>query len=542
MIVGVTPGQVERDCVFGKSGVITLATRAAEVGAGLAIVEKNLVKHWLRFEAPRGGGGGGLTVYWASSYNPRSVHGPDVGLVWWDEYGQGYHDRKDEQGNNAWQALEPAIRGGPDAKVIITQTPSRRLEVRRLQWDAERPPCPRCRSEFVTEDSGPWRGEEGREPWRLPTSPQRKVFPLLDTRTTEAVRTCPRCGGEVVASVRCVFGSTLDNASTDPKSRERAADALATGQSWARLKYAPRGEVDSAAEGALLREEDVRRVPCVERPLGRPGGQVRDRWQDALDDLGDVAEIVVFVDPAVTANATSDETGVVAAAARRGHGGGPAGSGDALQVVGLEDASVSPRDVLAAGGGAPSAVWGPRAYWTALLWGATRIVVEVNQGGEEVTSGLRELCRRPPPVEGIMRELRERFPEFAGVTDARMGALANRVAATARVLKVETVRRRSDKPTRFQWYGESASMGRQALLDAWWLGGGAHWQVALGQGTGYEPVPGSGRAAVNKKDRWDAMVAAAQVLLGVRETHHGEVEETPGGGWMGRVGASALQG
>ena len=104
------------------------------------------------------------------------------------------------------------------------------------------------------------------------------------------------------------------------------------------------------------------------------------------------------------------------------------------------------------------------------------------------------------------------------------------------------MRRRSDKPTRFQWYGESASMGRQALLDAWWLGGGSHWQVALGQGTGYEPTPGADRAALNKKDRWDAMVAAAQVLLGVRETHRGDVEETSvGGGWMGRVGAGALQ-
>jgi hypothetical protein len=561
IIVGVNPTQVKRDCLFGQSGVFPAAERSARNGLGPAIVDRNLVDRWLRFEAPRGGGGAGLTVYWASSYHPASVHGVNVGLVWGDEYGQWYHDRKDSQGNNAWNALLPAVRvGRPTSHIILTQTPSSIPQVRAIQRDAERPPCLTCRDRMLQDLGGPWRGEEGREPWRLPTSPQRVVHPLLETRSTEVVRTCPRCGGEVVAEVRTVFGATMDNATLEAKARSRALAELASGEAWARRKYAPRGEVDAASEHALLKEEHVRRVYVAERPLGRPGGQVRDRWQDALDDLGDVAEVVVFVDPAVTANATSDETGVVAAASRRNavirtlrggpnaadamrHPQSPDVGGDIVaQVVGLEDASVSPRDVLAAGGGAPSAVWGPKAYWTALLWGATRIVVEVNQGGEEVTSGLRELCRRPPPVADIMRELRERFAEFAGVTDARMGVLANRVAATARALKVEAVRRRSDKPTRFQWYGESASMGRQALLDAWWLGGGAHWQVALGQGTGYEPVPGSGHAAVNKKDRWDAMVAAAQVLLGVRETHRGEVEETPGGGWMGRVGASALQG
>lgn len=560
MVVGPDPTQVKRDCLFGPSGIFTAAERSAAAGFGPAIAERNLIDRWARFEAPRGGGGAGLTVYWASSYDPKSVHGANVGLVWWDEFGVSYHDRRDDQGNNAWEALLPAVRAGPDPKVIITQTPSRRPEVRALQRDAERPACPACRAADLAAmgGAGGYRGEVGKEPWRLPRCEQQRLHPLLDTRSTVPVRTCPRCGGEVVARVRCVFGATMDNPAIAAVARESAAEALATGQAWARLRFAPRGEVDSAAEGALLKEEDVRRVASHERPIGRPGGQVRDRWQDALDDLGGVVDVVVFVDPAVTANATSDETGVVAAASRQStfamaprggpnaadamrHPRSPGVGGDSIaQVVGLEDASVSPRDVLAAGGGAPSAVWAPKAYWTALLWGATRIVVEVNQGGEEVVSGLRDLCKRPPSTEAIMRELRARLPELAGVSDARMGALANRIAATARALKVETVRRRSDKPTRFQWYGESASMGRQALLDTWWLGGASHWQVALGQGTGYEPTPGAGRTA-DKKDRWDAMVAAAQVLLGVRETHRGEVEEIPGGGWMGRVGAGVLQ-
>ena len=538
IIVGPDPTQVKRDCLFGPSGIFPAAERAARAGLGPGIVERNLIDRWLRFEAPKGGGGGGLTVYWASSYDPKSVHGANVGLVWWDEYGVSYHDRRDDQGNNAWEALLPAVRAGPDPKVIITQTPSRRPEVRALQRDAERPPCPTCRTAMLAAlpGGGPWRGEEGREPWRLPRCDQRRLHPLLDTRTTEPVRTCPRCGGAVAARVRCVYGATTDNPAIAGVARERAAEALATGQAWARLRFAPRGEVDSTAEGALVREEHVRRLAAPERHAP-PGRQVPDRWADALADLGGrVAEVVVFVDPAVTAGVTSDETGVVVACSRRAGG---VGAGD-LQAVGLEDASVGPGDVLAAGGGAPSAVWAPRAYWAAVLWGAARIVVETNQGGEEVTAALTGLVRRPPDAEQVLRELRARVPEIATVSDARLGVLVNRLVASARGIAVETVRRRAGKPGRFEWYGQSASTGGQALADAWWLGTG-HWQVVLGQLTGFEPSPSGGLTA-DKKDRADALIAAAQVLLGVRETHRGAVEDPrAGAGWMGRASAAALR-
>ena len=526
IIVGPDPTQVKRDCLFGPSGLFPAAERTSKAGLGPAIIERNLIDRWLRFEAPRGGGTG-LTVYWASSYDPKSVHGANVGLVWWDEFGVSYHDRRDDQGNNAWEALLPAVRAGPDPKIVITQTPSRRPEVRALQRNAERPPCPKCQAMHRA-----WRGEEGREPWRLPPSPQHKLHPLLDTRTTEPIRTCPKCHVRVVAEVRCVYGATTDNPAIATVARERAAAALATGQAWARLRFAPRGEVDSAAEGALIREDQLQRVAVAERasPQGR---QIADRWMVALAELEGVAEVVVAVDPASTASGTSDETGIAVVASRRyGH------LAD-LQAVALEDASVSADDVLDAGGGAPSAVWAPRAFWTAVVWGATRIVVEVNQGGDEVVSALREYVRRPLDQAAALRELRARVPELAGVSEARLGTLVNRLAASSRGIKVETIHRRASKATRFEWYGATASLGRQAVASLWWLGAG-HWQQALGQATSFEPTT-AGRRTSALKDRWDAVVSGAEVVLGVRETHRGEIEEPQARGWLGLVGASALR-
>ena len=532
IIVGPDPTQVKRDCLFGPSGIFAAAERASRSGNGPGIVDRNLVDRWLRFEAPRGGGGAGLTVYWASSYDPKSVHGANVGLVWWDEFGVSYHDRQDEQGNNAWRALLPAVRAGPDPKVIITQTPSRRPEVRALQRDAERPECKSCRAADLEALGGRWLGEVGKEPWRLPRSPQRRLHPLLDTRTTEPLRECPRCKGAVTARVRCVFGATTDNPAIAAVAREAAAAELATGSAPARLRFAPRGEVDSTAEGALLREEDVARVP-VEARDGRPGGQVPDRWAAALDDLGVApGEVVVVVDPAVTSSDGSDETGVVAAGTRRVVVDGR----DVTQCVGLQDASASPAEVAAAGG-PPSGVWAPRAHLLAVLWGAPRIVVEVNQGGDEVLHTLRELTRRRITEAEAMTLLRAHFADLAGVSDARLGLLARRVSASSAGIRVEALRRRAPKAPRFEWAGDLAARGGLALAGASWLGGATHWSHALGQGTGYEP-PREGDASRrrDRKDRWDAVVSAAQVLLGARETHRGEVEgDARPESWLGRA-------
>jgi hypothetical protein len=229
------------------------------------------------------------------------------------------------------------------------------------------------------------------------------------------------------------------------------------------------------------------------------------------------------VDPAVTATDSSDETGVVPACVRRVARDGR----EVRQVVGLTDASVRPDEVQ---GGPPSSVWAPRAYWQAVLWGATRIVVEVNNGGEEVLTAVRDECARPPSEAEVLARLRGEHP---GATDAMLGALARRLARSARGIAVESVRRRADKATRMEWYGRTASLGQQAVLCVDWQDGARHWQTIVAQATGYEPprADATGRRK-DHRDRWDALCGAAQVLLGVRETARGEVEDVPGESWM----------
>lgn len=539
-VVGPDPGQVKRDCLNGPSGIFAAARRRERSGTGPGIAWHNWNDRVLQFETPRGGGGG-LTVYWAASSDPKSVHGMNVGLAWLDEFGLWYHNKQDEQGNNAWQALQPAIRLGL-SRVIITQTPSRSPEVRKLQRDAERPECPRCRADYV-ERHGRWRGEVGSEPWRLTRSPQERLHPLLNTRTTVPVRPCHVCGAEVVARVRCVFGDTTDNPTLSARARADAASEVAAGTAAARMRFAPRGEVDSGAGGTLVRHEDVLQLEAPVVEVGR-AGLVRDRWMEALAALG-AEEVVVDIDPAVTTTDGSDETGVVAACSRpvamldaRGEPTGDVTLGAVL----LEDASVRPSEVES---GAPSSVWAPRAYRRAVLWGARRIVVETNQGGDEVLSAVQDLVRAGIFETTATAWLMEEMPEVAD--PVRLAGLARRLVTSARRLTVESIRRVSDKPTRLEWYGRTAAVGRvdgddasrpwgrQAVLCCPWLGGAQHWQAVLAQVTGYEPPRAGGRRERPRKDRGDAAVSAAQVLLGVTEPSAHEVRDPRQDSWMGTM-------
>lgn len=90
-------------------------------------------------------------------------------------------------------------------------------------------------------------------------------------------------------------------------------------------------------------------------------------------DISNFRRIVVGVDPAVTANAASDETGIIVAG-RTSDGRGYV----------LDDLSVK----------AAPGVWADRvvkAYWR---WGADRIVAEVNQGGDLVEHLVRTVDDR----------------------------------------------------------------------------------------------------------------------------------------------------
>lgn len=515
VIAGAAPDQVDSDMLHGLSGIVSCGHRLAEAGLIPPFVY-NPSKLRVTFRDPRGGGVG-LTVLIRASSNPKGGHGPNVGLAWFDEFGVWHHSKVDPAGKNLWRALRPAIRAGdPSSKVIITYTPSRSPEVRIMQANAERPECPTCQVEWLARNGGRYTGEPLREPWRLPRSAQPRLHPLLGTRTTEVVRTCPTCSSAVTATVRTVFFDTRDNPHTDADSRERATADLATGRAEYRQQYAPRGEVDSVVEGGLVKYETIQQLD-VAVPVDSSGrGQLVDRWSRVLAEL-DAGEVAVVVDPAVTATDGSDETGVVASCVRR--------VGDVDQVVGLQDWSVRPDEV----DGAPSLVWAPRAYWLALWWGAMRIVVETNQGGEEVLSAVRDLVARPPSEAAVMARLRE---EFVGEADARLGSLARRIAADARRLHVESVHRRADKDPRLEWYGRTAARGQQAVVCVPWLEGARHWSTALAQITGYEPPREGAPRTRQRKDRGDALVSSAQVLLGVRETHRGELEDRPGPGWV----------
>lgn len=528
IVVGASPAETLKYCIKHEaSAILPLAEGRAKAGTGDRPVV-NYNNRTMIFPNPRGGGSG-LTIRWAASSDPKSVRGGNVGLAWCDEFGVWHHEKTDAQGTNAWAALQPCLRIGTGPRILMSDTPARIPQVLALQRDAERPECIACRDALLaTLPDNRWRGEEGKEPWRLPTSPQLRIHPLLDTRTTIVVRECPTCKAEVVARARTIFGSSLDNPNTHPQHRERARIALASGSAAARIEWAPRGEVDAVVKGALLRAEDIRRIEDCDPPIGGDP----DRWRWVTNTIG-ARDTVVLVDPAVTANDGSADSGVVVACVRDGKVAGMD------QVVGLQDASVRPDEVP--DGAAPSAVWAPRAAWLAACWGASRVCVETNDGGEEVVALLRATIGAVPSED----EIRARLAEETGLPAARLGGVARRIRADWARIQVETISRRSSKTARFAWYGETAARGQQAIAPLTWLDSARHWSSAIAQGTGFEPKREGQTGNANrrdKKDRFDAWCAAAQVLLGVRETTRGIDTRTPAGpGWMSRANPAALR-
>ncbi len=529
-IGGVDPLQVMNYCLTApQSGLFAVAKRNEQSGLGPGVRKLNLNNRVMTFEAPRGGGGAGLTVYWGASSDPKSVRGPNYGLAWLDEYGIWYHRKTDEQGTNLWGGLIPAMRAGASPKIIITQTPSRAPEVKVLQSNAERPECKACRADYV-EHNGRYLGEPGAEPWRLPPSPQIRLHPLLDTRTTVVVRECPACGSEVIATTRAVFGATTDNPMIAGEARDRAVAILASGTAASRQEYAPQGEADSGARGTLVQDKHIARLDI------EVAEAVPDRWAAVLGTLG-AEEVVVHVDPAVTAKEDSDDSGVVVACLRRvpedrvtPERGRPVLLRD--QVVGLQDWSVRADEVEA---GAPSSVWGPRAYWLALLWGAARITVEVNNGGDELLSLVQGLIARPPSPADIAARLREERPTLP---PAAAATIARRMHGAALRLVVESVSRAADKPARWGWYGETAARGEQAVACLPWTGGARGWSVIAGQLCNFEPGrSGARRSGTVKKDRADSLIACAQVLLRVRESAGRDLHDPRADAWMGRTPA-----
>jgi len=95
----------------------------------------------------------------------------------------------------------------------------------------------------------------------------------------------------------------------------------------------------------------------------------------------ELKRIVVAVDPAVTSNEDSDETGIIVCGIDHdGHG------------YVLEDCTMT---------SATPDQWAKRAVEAYYKWGASRIVAEVNQGGDMVETVIRNVDRKIPPVKKV---------------------------------------------------------------------------------------------------------------------------------------------
>lgn len=115
-------------------------------------------------------------------------------------------------------------------------------------------------------------------------------------------------------------------------------------------------------------------LPANENALWTPESIDDNRVRTAPHDL---IRVVVSVDPAVTANPDSDETGIIAAGISR-HADGR------LHGYVLDDRSLR---------GTPHA-WGKMAVASAVRWKADRIVPEVNNGGDLVVANIRAIDSR----------------------------------------------------------------------------------------------------------------------------------------------------
>lgn len=100
-----------------------------------------------------------------------------------------------------------------------------------------------------------------------------------------------------------------------------------------------------------------------------------------LNEAPRLKRIVVAIDPAVTSNEDSDETGIIVCGLDQdGHG------------YVLEDCTMK---------AATPDQWAKRAIEAYYKWGADRIVAEVNQGGDMVETVIRNADRKIPPVRKV---------------------------------------------------------------------------------------------------------------------------------------------
>lgn len=454
LLIGITPADV-RSLLEQDTGIIRVAQ---EWGYPEPKTSWSLGRGELHFPDPSGGRG--LHVRIASSAKPASARGPNVGLLLADEWAF-FQDTKDEMGLTTWEAAMNALRIG-EAKAVIVSSPSRKMAVREMRDLAEMPKCRGC-------------GE------RLPRSPRIKISHLFSADTTEPVRECPSCGETVIARVRMVRASTLDNRShLDGAYQERVEEALASGSRQALGEYG--GEALDDDNAAPIGQIRTRRIASAES---------EDPWRSLIEHAG-LSRVIVAVDPATTGGSSSATTGVIVAGLHSPAYGEPPRS-----VVGLQDWSVPPEDVE----GSPSRVWAPRVAILAALWRAQEVVIETNQGGLEVLD----------PARRALASLRA--ADLAPYTTDQVTVAACLRAAQA--CEVIGITRRASKAARWDWASIPASVGDLYLGCAPWIEP-EHWATTIAHVTGFVPDP-QARKSQDPIDRGDTLISAAQRLLGARE-------------------------
>ena len=199
---------------------------------------------------------------------------------------------------------------------------------------------------------------------RLGPSP--RVIATTTPKARKFVKELAEQAGTIVT-----HGTTYENTALAGRVMTRLAERYA-GTRLGRQELM--GEFVGDVEGALWQTEWI------------DGGRVAEPPTSLNDDekrVLDLPRVVIAVDPAVTANADSDETGIAVA--------GLGGDGD-YYVLGIHGYRLPPQQ------------WAMKALELYDLWQADKIVAEVNNGGDMVVETINRACEgigRTANVESI---------------------------------------------------------------------------------------------------------------------------------------------
>jgi len=156
--------------------------------------------------------------------------------------------------------------------------------------------------------------------------------------------------------------------------------AMSTGSTYDNIVNLPESflrRLRERYEGTRLADQELHAKLLNDVPGALWRYDFIQRWPQG-EELPSMDRIVVAVDPAVTSNVNSDETGIIVA--------GRIANTHPLQGIILEDGSLK---------GTPNE-WGHRVINLHRKWKADRVIAEVNNGGDLVTQNLRSIDGNVP--------------------------------------------------------------------------------------------------------------------------------------------------